>query len=118
MRCIVFHLHLEPEHQRINMELDGEFSYSADDIWCVCMPENLEVSQWNRIGEELSAKAKEYMHLTSTQAGNIAKAAKAKNLYLVHISERYEKNSNVLLQQARRHFKNSFLPKDLDSVEV
>ena len=69
-------------------------------------------------GEELSEKANEYMHLTSSQAGKIAKNAKVKKLYLVHISERYEKNSKLLLTQARKHFKNTFLPRDLDVVEI
>lgn len=68
-------------------------------------------------GEELSEKADGYMHLTSTQAGNIAKKAAVKKLGLVHISERYEKNSNVLLTQAKKQFKNTFLAEDLDVVE-
>ena len=69
-------------------------------------------------GEELSEKAKEYMHLTSSQAGSIAKKANVKKLYLVHVSERYEKNSKHLLAQARKHFKNAFLPNDTDSIVV
>jgi ribonuclease Z len=69
-------------------------------------------------GEEISDKAKEYMHLTSSQAGNIAKKAKVQKLYLVHISERYDRNSHVLLAQAKKHFRNTFIPKDLDFVEI
>lgn len=69
-------------------------------------------------GEELAKKAEEYMHLTSSQAGSIAKKAKVKKLCLVHISERYEKDSHILLAQARKQFKNTILPNDLDAVEV
>ena len=69
-------------------------------------------------GEELSQKAKEYMHLTSSQAGTIAKKAGVKKLALVHISERYEKNTDHLLKQAKKHFKNTSIPKDLDAVTL
>src|SRR3989338_2292920 len=69
-------------------------------------------------GEELSKKADEYMHLTSTQAGNIAKKANVKKLGLVHISERYEKNADLLLAQAKKQFKNTFLAEDMDIVEI
>lgn len=69
-------------------------------------------------GEELTKKANEYMHLTSAQAGEIAKKAKVKKLYLVHISERYGKNNKPLLEQAKKRFANTSMPSDLDSVEV
>jgi len=69
-------------------------------------------------GEELSEKANEYMHLTSAQAGNITKRASVKKLFLVHISQRYEKNPEKILNEAKRIFRNSFIPQDLDSVEI
>ena len=69
-------------------------------------------------GEELSEKAEEYMHLTSSQAGSIARKAKVKKLCLVHISERYDKNADLLLAQARKQFKNTLLAEDMDVVEV
>lgn len=69
-------------------------------------------------GEELSKKAEEYMHLTSTQAGDIAKKAKIKELVLTHISERYSKNSKILLEQAKKQFKNTSLASDLDVIEI
>jgi ribonuclease Z len=69
-------------------------------------------------GEELSEKAADYMHLTSTQAGEIAKKAKVKKMIITHISERYEKNSKILLNEAKKHFRNTFLVNDLDVIEV
>ena len=69
-------------------------------------------------GEELAEKAKEYMHLTSGEAGKIAKKANVEKLCLVHISERYEKKSSELLKQAKKYFKNTFLPNDLDVLGV
>jgi ribonuclease Z len=69
-------------------------------------------------GDEISKKAGDYMHLTSGQAGEIAKKAKVKKLYLAHISERYENSSDVLLAQARKHFRNTHIPKDMDTAEI
>lgn len=69
-------------------------------------------------GEELANKANNYDHLTCVQAAEIAKKSKTKKLALVHISERYSKNSHLLLTQAKKNFKNTFIPKDLDSVIV
>jgi len=62
--------------------------------------------------------AKEYKHLTSTQAAEIAKKSKSKKLILTHISQRYEFNPKPLLNDAKRIFKNTFLVKDLDSIEI
>lgn len=68
--------------------------------------------------KELESKAKEYKHLTSAQAAGIAKKSKSKELYLVHLSQRYSKNSKKILNEAKKVFKNSFVPKDLDVIEV
>lgn len=67
---------------------------------------------------EMEKKAKEYNHLTSTQAAQIAKKAGVKKLILTHISQRYEKNQKKILEEARSIFKNSFLSEDLESLEV
>ncbi|MEX0920492.1 MAG: ribonuclease Z [Candidatus Pacearchaeota archaeon] len=63
-------------------------------------------------------KAREYKHLTSEQAARIAKKAKVKKLYLIHVSQRFSKNFKAVLQEAKKVFKETSLPKDLDSVEV
>ena len=63
-------------------------------------------------------KAKEYLHLTSEQAGQIAKKSKSKKLILIHISQRHEKDMESILNQAKREFKNVSIVKDLDDVEV
>jgi ribonuclease Z len=62
--------------------------------------------------------AKDYKHLTSKQAAEIAKKAKVKKLYLVHLSERYKKDFSKLLKEANKIFKDSHIPNDLDSVEI
>lgn len=67
---------------------------------------------------ELEAQAKEKKHLTSGQAGRIAKESNSKKLVLTHISQRYEKNLKKLLDDAKKVFKNSYLVEDFDVIEV
>lgn len=57
-------------------------------------------------GEELISRAKETMHSTALQAGQIAKKAGAKKLVLGHYSVRYE-DLNVLLNEAKTVFENT-----------
>ncbi|MBU1252023.1 MAG: ribonuclease Z [Nanoarchaeota archaeon] len=66
----------------------------------------------------LNDLAKDYMHLTAEQAARVAKSAKVGKLYLVHLSERYDKNRDVVLKDAKKVFKNTEIPNDLDSVEI
>ncbi|MCK5043856.1 ribonuclease Z [Candidatus Pacearchaeota archaeon] len=67
---------------------------------------------------ELKDRAKEYKHLTSDQAGNIAKKSNSKKLILTHISQRYDRDPKKILNGAKKIFKNSFLVKDLDIIKV
>ena len=64
--------------------------------------------------EEISS---EYGHSTAFQAAEIAKAANVDKLFLTHISPRYLDN-RILEDEARKVFKNSFVPKDFQEVEV
>ncbi len=59
----------------------------------------------------------EYGHTTAMQAAEIAVKAKVEKLFLTHISPRYLDNS-VLEEEARKVFKNSFVPKDFEETEV
>ncbi|KYK25337.1 ribonuclease Z [Thermoplasmatales archaeon SG8-52-4] len=59
----------------------------------------------------------EYGHTTASQAANIAKKAKVECLYLTHISPRYL-NSDTLEKEAKKIFKNSFVSKDFQELEV
>jgi ribonuclease Z len=63
-------------------------------------------------------KAKEFRHLTSKQAAEIAKNSKSKKLIITHISQRYSKNTEEILSQAKKYFKNSYLVKDFDILEL
>jgi ribonuclease Z len=63
-------------------------------------------------------KAKEHLHLTAKQCGEIAKKSGSKKLVLTHISQRYEKCKKELLGEVKSVFDNSFLVKDLEGFEV
>jgi ribonuclease Z len=67
---------------------------------------------------ELEEKARKHNHLTAKQAAEIAKKSKSKKLVLTHISQRYEKEPSKILNDAKKIFKNSFVVKDLDVIEV
>ncbi|MBT4375925.1 ribonuclease Z [archaeon] len=66
---------------------------------------------------ELKKDAREKMHLTSEDIGNIAKKAGVDKLILAHISSRYLKDIKQILNEVKEIFKNSYLVKDLDSLE-
>jgi ribonuclease Z len=62
--------------------------------------------------------AKEYAHLTSVDAANIAKKAKVKKLVLTHLSQRYEAIPKVILNEAKKIFKEVSVAEDLDVIEL
>lgn len=68
--------------------------------------------------KELEKTAMEYGHLTSHQAAEIAKKSGSKKLIITHISQRFEKDKNMILNESKKVFKNSFLAEDLKSFEI
>jgi ribonuclease Z len=69
-------------------------------------------------GSDLNDLAKERLHLTSEQAGKIAKKAKVKKLFLTHISQRYEQNRKFLVDDAKKNFPNVKIVNDFDCFEI
>lgn len=69
-------------------------------------------------GSEMEQRAREYFHLTSKQAAEIAKKSQSKKLILTHLSQRYEKNPEKILNESKKIFKNSILVKDLDVIKI
>jgi ribonuclease Z len=67
---------------------------------------------------ESEDRAKEYKHLTSNQAAEIAKKSNSKKLILTHISQRYSNNPKKILEPSKKIFKNSFLANDFDIFEI
>ncbi len=62
--------------------------------------------------------ASSYKHLTSQQAAKIAKQAKVKKLVLTHISQRYDHKEKIILNEAKKIFKNVSIAEDLDTLEL
>ncbi|MGA2130481.1 MAG: ribonuclease Z [Candidatus Pacearchaeota archaeon] len=62
--------------------------------------------------------AKKHQHMMAEQAAEIAKRAKVKKLILSHISQRVERDINGNLSRAKKKFSNTFVAKDLYSVEI
>ena len=69
-------------------------------------------------GKELEEIAREYMHMTSVEAANLAKKANVKKLILTHLSQRYEKNPEIILNEARSIFKNTILAEDFMRIKI
>ncbi|MCS7115313.1 MAG: ribonuclease Z [Nitrososphaerota archaeon] len=69
------------------------------------------------LDDELAEKAEEDGHSTPRQAAETAKKAKAKRLVLTHISARY-KDVSMLLDQARKIFKNTIVAEDFLRIDV
>lgn len=67
--------------------------------------------------KELKDKAKNFKHLTSEDAANIAKKSKSKKLIITHFSQRYQ-NVNILIKEAKKIFSNTIDAKDFMSVKI
>jgi len=72
----------------------------------------------SEFSKEIKDIAYKHKHLTAEQVGKIAKSAKVKKLILTHVSQRYSKDFNVILREAKKIFKNTILAKDLMGVEI
>ncbi|MDH7516809.1 MAG: ribonuclease Z [Candidatus Thermoplasmatota archaeon] len=66
---------------------------------------------------ELEEIAIEYGHATASQAAEIAKKANVEKLFLTHISPRYT-DYRIIENDARKVFKNSFVARDFQEVEI
>lgn len=60
--------------------------------------------------------AYEYGHLTSVDAGKIAKKGKVKGLVLMHLSQRYDEIPKKILNEAKGVFENVRVVEDLDKI--
>ncbi|MCJ7762263.1 ribonuclease Z, partial [Candidatus Bathyarchaeota archaeon] len=69
------------------------------------------------LDDALAEKAVEDGHSTPSQAAEAAAKAKAKKLVLTHISARYA-DARVLLEQAQKIFKNTFVAEDFMQLEL
>jgi len=67
---------------------------------------------------ELQDWAEETKHSTSKEAAEVAKKANANLLILTHISARYSRDFDVLIQEAKEVFENTVIAEDFMSIEV
>ncbi|MEM7825971.1 MAG: MBL fold metallo-hydrolase, partial [Candidatus Aenigmatarchaeota archaeon] len=67
--------------------------------------------------KEHEGLASERDHLTAEQAAMIAKNADVKKLILTHVSQRYP-SKNVVVDEAKKIFKNSALARDFMRIEL
>ncbi len=67
--------------------------------------------------EDMAEKAMKYGHSTAKGAAELAKKAGVLRLALVHLSPRYERPEPIL-NEALSVFENSFVPDDLEEVEI
>jgi len=67
--------------------------------------------------DSMKDKAKEYGHSTASEAANLARQARVKQLALTHISAMYN-NPRVLLRQARKTHRRTVIASDLMVIEV
>jgi ribonuclease Z len=69
------------------------------------------------LDSSLAEGAAKYGHSTSRQAAEVALRAEVGELYLTHISNRYD-DPSILLEEAKAIFPNSYLAEDLMSVGI
>jgi len=104
----------EQEEKKISFVLDTSFNKS---IVPFVKNSNVLICE-STFMHSLKKMAKERYHLTARQAAEIAKKAKAKKLFLMHISQRYSKELKKVLAEAKKTFKNSYIPQDFDKIVV
>ena len=99
-----------------------KISYVVDTIFFDKLIEFVENSDLliceSTFEKKLEEVAKEYMHMTSYDAAKLAKESKSKKLVLTHLSQRYEKNSEEILNEAKKIFKNTILAKDFLKIKL
>jgi ribonuclease Z len=102
------------EGKKISFILDTALNENAFNL---AKDANLLICESSFTSEE-KERAKEYQHLTASDAASIAKKAKAKKLILTHISQRYEHIPKIIEKEAQKIFKNVQVVKDFDSLVI
>ncbi len=105
--------YLEPE-KKISFILDTKINKR---VYKISKNSDLLICE-STFEEALEEKAKEHFHLTTKQAGEIAKKSNCKKLILTHLSGRYENDEDKMLAEAKKYFKNTLLAHDFDNFSI
>jgi ribonuclease Z len=98
--------------KKITFVLDSAFNERA-----VALAKNSDILVTeSSFSNEAKEKAREYKHLTASDAGKIAKLSKSKKLLLIHLSAMHEHNPGIILKEAKKVFKNVRIMNDFDSL--
>jgi ribonuclease Z len=104
----------QEEDRKISFILDTKFN---ERIIPFVKDSDLLISEAT-YSKEMKKEAEEHLHLTISDAAKIAKKAKVKKLFLIHISSRYLGDMKSFLKDAKEIFKETYLPRDLDFLEL
>ncbi|PIN77994.1 ribonuclease Z [Candidatus Woesearchaeota archaeon CG10_big_fil_rev_8_21_14_0_10_34_12] len=89
---------------------------------CVRVAKNADVliceSTFLADSENGKKLAEDYKHLTAKSAATIARQARVKELILTHISQRYDTKEKLLLDEAKKIFKNVEIVEDLRAIKI
>ncbi|MDO8517287.1 MAG: ribonuclease Z [Nanoarchaeota archaeon] len=88
-----------------------------ENCYKIAKDSNLLICESTYTSEEKEL-AKEHLHLTSEQSAQIAKKSNSKKLILTHLSQRYSRNHETILKEAKKIFKNTFVAQDFDKLEI
>ena len=93
-------------------EAPRSYAYCSDTRYIPTLPERIKgvtaLYHESTYGEDNLQRAEKYFHSTARQAAMVARDAQAGQLLLGHFSSRYE-DENVLLQEAKEVFENTYL---------
>ena len=111
-----------PNHRLVKAaELPRSYAYCSDTRYIPTLHEQLKgvttLYHESTYGEDNLQQAEKYYHSTARQAAMVARDAGVGNLLLGHYSSRYE-DENILLQEAKNIFENSFLTNEMDVFDV
>ena len=110
-------------NERLVIQADPvrSYAYISDTHYMPHLHEQLEgvstLYHESTYGEDHQKNADKYCHSTALQAAMVARDAKVGKLLLGHYSSRYE-NEQVLLDEAKSVFENSFLTNEMDVFDV
>lgn len=111
-----------PNHElTIPAEKPRSYAYCSDTCYIPYLYKQLSdvnlLYHESTYAEDMKDRAIQYNHSTARDAAQVARDAHAGKLLLGHYSARYE-DENILLQEARAVFPNSFLTNEGDCIEV